>query len=106
MKTTPKKRGEQVKAKHLYAYAVEQGEFVSDCGTDADIKSGFSRPVFILPASPESIEAMELQAHAAIADDPDYANIPHHQYLDLVGTVFRSLNLTPPRASQRRKKKV
>jgi hypothetical protein len=43
----------------------------------------------------EDYERMVSQAHAAIAADPDYASIAHHQWLDLVHTVFASLGLLP-----------
>lgn len=49
----------------------------------------------ILPADAESYERMVNQAHEAIAKDPDYQSIAHHQYLDLVGTVFRAIGITP-----------
>jgi len=54
---------------------------------------GNNIPVFVLPADAESVARMVSQAHEAIAADPDYAGIAHHQYLDLVWTVFGSIGI-------------
>ena len=49
-----------------------------------------------VPADDASYEQMVSQAHAAIANDPDYAGIAHHQYLDLVHTVLASIGIIRP----------
>ena len=49
-----------------------------------------------VPADDASCEQMVSQAHAAIANDPDYTGIAHHQYLDLVHTVLASIGIIRP----------
>lgn len=59
------------------------------------VKIDMDTHYLVLPASEAAHEARVDKAHAAIAADPDYKNIAHHQWLDLVNTVLRSIGDTP-----------
>lgn len=50
-----------------------------------------------LPATAEAYDKMVNQIHEAIACDPDYQSIAHHQWLDLSVTALRSIGITRPR---------
>ena len=69
-------------------------EYVGTTGSYRHVKVVTHR--WSVPADDASYEQMVSQAHAAIANDPDYAGIAHHQYLDLVHTVLASIGIIRP----------
>ena len=65
-------------------------------GTELFALGGYmvgARAYWLLPRDAASYDQMLNQVHAAIANDPDYAGIAHHQWLDLAVTVLAAIGI-------------
>jgi len=91
-----KKKAGRVKALRCWGYPAQIKDG-SAWVTTKQQRDSQDAPLFLLPADAASYEKMVEQAHAAIASDPDYTGIAHHQYLDLVGTVLAAIGIKEPR---------
>lgn len=94
MKTTPTKRS--AKAKKLWAYPYEDGDVVTDVPPSKhDVKRGFCRPVFLLPAAPDDVERM-VEAGAAASRKAEHENPKYFSHEMAATAILAALGISTP----------